>query len=245
MSQSGAKLEVRRLFMGSMDGFLGAAMPFNGYAILHPDGVVLIDTSFGEVFGPGRSGVLEFGESRWPWMARSTLAALADHGVEPGDVKYVINTHLGDHSGENHLFKEATFVIQRPEFETVSAAAGTNPFSKPETFDFPGAKFELLDGEDAEVLSGVRVLFTPGHTVGHQSVLVNTGAEKQLFVGDAVYDTAIWADLDTMTQEHPAWDSQVAAGYDLWLDSARKLKSFEVDVVHFSHDEHVAQGTRG
>ena len=232
-------MQVRRLFMGSMDGFLGPSMPFNGYAILHPEGVVLVDTAFGEVFGEGRSGVLEFGESRWPWMARSTLAALADHDVEPGDVKYVVNTHLGDHSGENHLFKEATFMIQRPEFEWALAAAPTNPFLSPERYDFPGARIELLDGEDCEVLSGVRVLFTPGHTPGHQSVLVDTDAGRQLYVGDAVYDRSIWVDLDTMTEEHPAWGSQVAAGYELWRDSAEKLKALDVEAVHFSHDERV------
>lgn len=235
-------MEVRRLFMGSMDGFLEPAMPFNGYAIVHPQGVVLIDTAFGEFFGPGRSGVIEYEEFRWPWMARSTIVALADHNVEPGDVKYVINTHLGDHSGENYLFPDATFIIQKPEFESVTAAAraGSPMFRTTDTFDFPGAKIELLDGEDAEILPGIRTVFTPGHTQGHQSVLVDTGSETQLFVGDAVYDKSIWEDLGRMTPEHPGYTSQVVTSYDEWRASAEKLQQIGADVVQFSHDEKVA-----
>src|SRR4051812_15155966 len=153
-------MEVRRLFMGSMDGFLGPAMPFNGYAILHPQGVVLVDTAFGEVFGKGRSGEVVFGDQRWPWTARSTLAGLEDHGIELGDVRYVINTHLGDHSGENHLFKDASFLIREDEAEW---ARKHMPPEFNEPWDFAGAKFELLGREDVQVLPGITSVFTPGH----------------------------------------------------------------------------------
>ena len=46
-----------------------------------------------------------------PWVRRTTVEALADHGLEPGDVSYVINTHLNDHAGDNYMFPEATFLI--------------------------------------------------------------------------------------------------------------------------------------
>jgi len=227
-------MEVRRLFMGSMNGFLGDAMPFNGYAILHPDGVVLVDTAFGAVFGKGPSGAFVYGPDRWEWMARSTLAGLADHDIEPGDVKYVINTHLGDHSGENYLFPDATFIVQQPE---VTWTRQNMPQEWLEPWDFPGAKLEQLQGEDAEILPGITCLFTPGHTPGHQSVIAHADTGKHLFVGDAVYNSDIWDDLTTMTEEHPAWESQQGpGGYETWLASAEKLRHASADVVHFAHD---------
>ena len=53
------------------------------------------------------------------------------------------------------------------------------------TPDFLGTKFELLDG-DAEIADGVRVITTPGHTPGHQSVVVDTEAGRYCIAGDAV-----------------------------------------------------------
>jgi len=56
-------------------------------------------------------------------------------------------------------------------------------------FGFMNARFELLDG-DAEILPGLNVITTPGHTVGHQCVVVQVGdAESDLLIGDAAYDS--------------------------------------------------------
>jgi hypothetical protein len=62
-------------------------------------------------------------------------------------------------------------------------------------FDFAGARFELVDG-DAEVADGVRVVATPGHTVGHQSVLVDTPDGEAVMIGDAAYTRDIYENRD-------------------------------------------------
>jgi glyoxylase-like metal-dependent hydrolase (beta-lactamase superfamily II) len=231
-------MEVVRLYYGCIDGFLPIpATPFHGYAIMHPSGVVLIDTGFGQTLGGReRRGEARYGDNVWPWVRRPTDEALADHDLHPSDVKYIINTHLGDHSADNLLFKHATAIIQQPEAEAVRK---TQPQDWLENWDFAGAKLELLQGEDVEVLPGITCLFTPGHTPGHQSILLNDGTKKQLFVGDAVYTSDIWEHPEQMTEEHPAWFSQVSFGYETWKTSADKLRAADADVVHFAHDPNI------
>jgi glyoxylase-like metal-dependent hydrolase (beta-lactamase superfamily II) len=68
-----------------------------------------------------------WGDLRFPWIRRTTTEALADHDLEPGDVKYIINTHLGDHSGDNDMFTEATFISQKPEADWHRAALPFGP----------------------------------------------------------------------------------------------------------------------
>jgi glyoxylase-like metal-dependent hydrolase (beta-lactamase superfamily II) len=230
-------MQVRRLYVGHIAGPLGPATPFNCHLIEHPDGLVLIDTGFGETLGgPGPAGELVMGERRLPWLRRHTAIALADHGFEPGDVRYIINTHLGDHSGDNAAFPEATFIIQRPEADHVRKLPPSNP--RRIGWDFPGARIELLAGEDARVLPGLTCLFTPGHTPGHQSVLLEDAGTTTLFVGDAVYTLDFWNDLSVVDEKHPAYrmQIQVEGGLELWRSSAAKLKAIRADVVHFAHD---------
>jgi glyoxylase-like metal-dependent hydrolase (beta-lactamase superfamily II) len=228
-------METRRLFMGSMNGILGPGMPYNGYLIFHPQGVVMVDTAFGAVFGDGPVGEFEYRASeRLSWVGRSTLAGLADHNLVASDVRFIINTHLGDHSGENYLFKHATFFLQRPEVEHVRQEA---PERRVKPWDFPGARIELLEGEDAEVLPGITCVFTPGHTPGHQSVLVAGNGRRQLIVGDAVYTAEIWEHPETMNEQHVAWPNQ--GKNPGWKGSAEKLKNLDADVIHFAHDTRI------
>jgi N-acyl homoserine lactone hydrolase len=231
-------MEVVRLYFGSIDGFIGPATPFHGYVVKHPEGIVLVDTGFGGTLGgTGFSGAQTVGDQSYPWVRRSTVDALLDHGIEPADVKYIINTHLGDHSGDNLLFKHATVIVQQPEVEWIRK---TFEPSHPRRagWDFDGAKLELLSGEDAEILSGVACLFTPGHTPGHQSILVDHGGTKDLFVGDAVYTLDIWRHPETMREDHPAWFAQAGA-HPGWFESAAKLHAVEADTLHFAHDRNI------
>jgi glyoxylase-like metal-dependent hydrolase (beta-lactamase superfamily II) len=243
-------MKVNRLYMGSIAGPLGPATPFNGYLIDHPKGLTLVDTGFGttlaligneEVEDPNAvAGELVYGDMRLPWIRRTSIEALADHGIEAGDVQYIINTHVGDHSGDNHMFPHATFFIQEPEAEW---ARKTKPHGSQSLgeWDFPGAKLELLPGEDVEILPGLRCLFTPGHTPGHQSVLLEHEGQKTLFCGDAIYTENIWDNPGQIEPGHPAFQMQVQLGepgLEMWRESVAKLASFQPDQVHFAHDSH-------
>jgi glyoxylase-like metal-dependent hydrolase (beta-lactamase superfamily II) len=93
------------------------------------------------------------------------------------------------------------------------------------------ARFELLDG-DAEVLPGLSVIATPGHTVGHQSVVVQTvDGVPDLLIGDAAYTPREYAD--------PAGENLLpgqASDPAAWRDSLRRIRSMNSGGrVHFCH----------
>jgi N-acyl homoserine lactone hydrolase len=97
----------------------------------------------------------------------------------PRDVVCVINTHLHfDHCGGNRLFPGVPIHVQRLELQ--------GRHDPPEWVDFPGATYVEPDGE-AEVLPGIRLLPTPGHTRGHRSVLVDTPDGLVVIGGDVAY----------------------------------------------------------
>ena len=127
---------------------------------------------------------------------RSCALALAEIGVEARSIDVVVMTHLHfDHAGGTTsragapVFSRARHVVQRREFEAAEHAHERNRASYlPENFAplRDAGLLELVDGE-AEIVPGIRVLPTPGHTPGHQSVLIDGGnGEKAVFLGDVV-----------------------------------------------------------
>ncbi len=97
---------------------------------------------------------------------------------EPDDVDVVINTHLHcDHCGGNSKFKNAAFYVQSREWhEAFHPIIPEAPFYDKASFDKNAVNYfmwNFIDG-DAHILPGVDVITTPGHTAGHQSVLLNT-----------------------------------------------------------------------
>src|SRR5712691_7070808 len=163
----------------------------------------------------------------------SAGAILVDTGVGwPADMLIVINTHLHfDHCGQNAVFKHAPFYIQRPELERARRQETVTA----QWFDFAGARFELLDG-DAEVAEGVRVVATPGHTVGHQSVLVDTSDGGAVMIGDAAYTADIYREAETADLSR--WRGQFA-DREAWTSSLHRLHDLHPHAVHFCHDTRV------
>ncbi len=111
-------------------------------------------------------------------------ARLAALGLAPGDVTDLVLTHLHfDHAGGAALLPNATRWVQRSEYRHAlhpdrHEAGGYLPAEL-------AGEYELLAG-DATIAPGVHALFTPGHTHGHQSVLVHVAGGWHCLVGDAV-----------------------------------------------------------
>jgi N-acyl homoserine lactone hydrolase len=211
-------LEVKRLQLATLRGVDGLEWPVHGFVVTYPGGAVLVDTGVG---GPQKW------LADWRVVNRSVADALDELGMTPGDIGLVINTHLHfDHCGQNAVFKHAAFYVQRAELER---ARRESP-QLGDWFDFMNARFELLDG-DAEVLPGLSVLATPGHTVGHQSVLVQSAdGRSDLLIGDAAYTPRQYREPDSA--ELP--DGQ-ASDLAAWRDSVRRIKSAVPGRVHFCH----------
>jgi len=220
----------------------------------HPDGLVLIDTALGnkedtkflDIYGVENQGLEG---------ATQLEDALASAGFLPRDVKWVINTHLHfDHAGGNttmdpdlendprrHIrmtFPNATYVVQRGELEF---ARHTNERTRasylPHNFEPVAAadRWRLLEG-DGEILPGIRARVTPGHVPWHQVLLIESGGETAVFVGD-LFPTTAHLPLPWIM------------GYDLeplrTLESKRALLADAVAGgwrMIFEHDPQVAMG---
>jgi N-acyl homoserine lactone hydrolase len=148
----------------------GERIPVFVHTIEHPDGLVLVDTGMID-------STPELDEE---WQARPH--PLPEELVRR--VAVVINTHLHfDHCGGNRLFAGVPIHVQRRELEE---ARSDPDYTIPEWVDFEGATYVEHDGE-AEVLPGVRLLPAPGHSDGHQVVLVDTDEGLVVLGGDVGY----------------------------------------------------------
>jgi N-acyl homoserine lactone hydrolase len=219
-------MEIVRLHLARIDALNG--IPVHGFVIKHPSvGAILVDTGVG-----WPDDMLK----DWKIVNRHAADAMADHDLSPADVRIVINTHLHfDHCGQNAVFKHAPFYIQRPELER----ARREETVAAQWFDFAGARFELVDG-DAEVAEGVRVVATPGHTVGHQSVLVDTPDGGAVMIGDAAYTADIYREAERA--DLSSWRGQFA-DREAWTSSLNRLHDMHPHAVHFCHDTRVVSST--
>lgn len=136
------------------------AEPCLGYLVEHPRGTLLFDTGMGA--DPDLDA--HYRPRRVP--LETSLGAA---GSRLDEVRLVANCHLHfDHCGGNPRFEGKPVYAQRVE---LAAARTTVGYTLPELVDSPGLTYELLDGE-AEILPGVTLVPTPGHTPGHQSLIV-------------------------------------------------------------------------
>jgi N-acyl homoserine lactone hydrolase len=220
-------LEIKRLHLASVSppGGKRGQWPVHGFVITHPDGAVLVDTGVG-----GPEEVL----NDWRVVNVAAADALAELDMSPADISLVINTHLHfDHCGQNAVFKHAPFYVQRAELDR---ARRESP-DLSDWFDFMGARFELLDG-DAEILPGLSVVATPGHTVGHQCVVLRAGdGSADLLIGDAAYSPREYT--GPLDQKLPPGQ---AADRPAWENSLGLVRSLAASRVHFCHHTDVLPG---
>jgi len=191
--------------------------PTLGYLIEHPfGGSVLVDTGMGrhpEVDAHYRPRRVALG------------SALRAVGVELDDIGYVVNCHLHfDHCGGNPELAGRPVFTQRAELEL----ARTTEHTIPELIDHPGARYEEIDGE-AEILPGVVILPTPGHTAGHQSVVVIRG-DGTIVVAGQSHDNASLFTGDVLAQHSGV------GHYPVWL---HRILAFDPKQVVFAHDNAV------
>jgi N-acyl homoserine lactone hydrolase len=96
---------------------------------------------------------------------------LAKVGLTVDDIDMVVLTHLhSDHARDVAKFRNATLVVQKSELEF---AANPHPIQAGWFVELPQDRLQVVDG-DQEILEGIRVVHTPGHTPGGQSILIET-----------------------------------------------------------------------
>lgn len=195
--------------------------PTVAHAVVHRDGVFLFDTGAG-------TGNAEIEETFSPRIT-PIEDALAAHGISMADVTGVANCHLHfDHSGQNvRLPPGVPIFAQEREWRMVHEP----DYTIVEWIDVPGLRYEVLDGE-AEVAAGLRLIPTPGHSPGHQSLVVDAPEGTIVIAGQAVQTRTEWegGTDEAVSGEPSAWDR------DAYARSVERLRSIEPARVHFAHD---------
>jgi glyoxylase-like metal-dependent hydrolase (beta-lactamase superfamily II) len=167
------------------DGMLPIEM--GGFLVRSGERLVLVDTGIGPHAAPDRTGMF--------------MRNLAAQGVRPSEITDVVLTHLHfDHlgwatDGERRLFEEATYRCHEADWEFFM---GAQPFDDSLAVSLMGgrASSELLPpivdrletwNEDETILPGLDVRSAPGHTPGSTVIVVSSGAERAMLLGDVVH----------------------------------------------------------
>ncbi len=173
-----------------------------------PDALVLIDNGVGnkenekfrDIYGIENAPAADSGTPLFPTRLEEALATLG-HG--PADIDIMIDTHLHfDHAGGNTLldaegqvrltFPRARYIVQRGEFEWAHVRNERISASYlPHNFDpvQSAGRFELVHG-DVEVVPGIALRRTPGHTPHHQSVVLRSEGATACFLADVMPTSA-------------------------------------------------------
>ena len=169
---------------------VGQSMPFvdNCYLLKHAQGWMLSDTGVSDAIAAMPDGQKPTDPKATHWYRPQTLTSqLEALGVQPADITFVAVSHThGDHIGNVELFPQAMLLVQQAEYDWpgINNAPRFTPAHPVTTL--AGDKDVFGDGS-------VTILSTPGHTPGHQSLLVKLPQTGALVLsGDAVHFQANW-----------------------------------------------------
>lgn len=171
-------------------------LKLNCLLIQTPEKNVLVDTGIGEKLDDKFKGIYrverDFG----------LITSLEKNGLKPEDIDFVINTHLHfDHCGGNTIkkdgkfvptFSNAKYIIQKQEWHDATQSNERTKASYLKENFIPieeTGQLILVDGEH-EIIPGIKVIATNGHTQGHQSVLLESEGKKALYLGDLIPTTS-------------------------------------------------------
>ncbi len=165
--------------------------PMPVFVVLHPRGNVLFDT------GP-HPGVFQDAFARWGGLAKAfeprgdersgILAQLEAINLKPEDFRYVVNSHLHfDHAGGNQFFPRSTFLVSRKEMGWAQKPENEGKGYFRADWDHTLAYQEIEGSFDLYRDSSLVIIPLPGHTPGHQGLLVRLKKEGAMILsGDSV-----------------------------------------------------------
>jgi glyoxylase-like metal-dependent hydrolase (beta-lactamase superfamily II) len=218
-------------------------MALNCLLIVSEGKRILVDTGFGDKLSPKERQIWGIADER------RLVGDLSRLGFSPADIDIVINTHLhSDHCGGNTVlqlgeavptFPRAEYWVQRLELadarypnERTRATYLAENFMPLEE----RGQLRLLYG-DTRVTSEVRCVVTRGHTRAHQSVVIESGEETAIYLGDL----ASWAIL----MERLAWVSAFDVEPLETIETKRRIRNWALEenaLLIFEHDSRVGMG---
>ena len=195
-----------------------------GFLIAHPDGAIIVDTGVGR----GHAFIDEMYEPTVVALDQ----ALMGIGIDPTSVVAVVNSHLHfDHCGQNPLYygTSVPVFVQAEEVE----AARDRHYTVSEWASVPDGQLRGVRGDEV-IAEGVRLLSTPGHTRGHQSVVVEADDQVVVIAAQCVWDIAEFTNEQASPANVEAEDLRDAA-----VASIRRLKALDPVAAYFSHHRQV------
>jgi len=186
------------------DGWVQFPMP--AFCVEHPHaGPILIDT------GMHASVAVNPRDSMGPVQtfpfkdfamdsSQAIPAQLRARGIDPGHVPLVVMTHLhADHTSGMSQFPHATFLFTAEEWRAANRQGELHGYRKRHfdhafdyrtiNFDGAGTQSFATFGRSFDLFGdgSVRLVYTPGHTRGHMSVVLRLSDREALVAGDAIY----------------------------------------------------------
>ena len=197
-------------------------VPILAYFIAHPDGGILFDA--------GVAPLDDETEAYYRPHRIELIDALEAAGRALSDVRVVVPCHLHfDHIGDQSQLFGRPVVVQRPELD----AAREPGYTVPGLVDDSGIAWEAIDGEE-ELMEDVRIVPTPGHTAGHQSLVIRAEEGTLVLAGQAL-ETA--SDYSAAYLNWAVSTSEDGEGLDLhYPDWLPHLQEFRPSAVLFAHD---------
>jgi len=184
------------------NGQVGLQTQARAYALRSQGKTIVCDTGL----GPGPIEFLGGAGGR-------LLDDMRDKGVDPASVDIVAMTHLhGDHVGWNlnsddePNFPNARYLVPQADWDFFNTALDSNPQMTQVTPLKDLGRMDLISGE-TELTAEIRTIPTPGHTPGHMSFLIASGAEKAVITGDVAHHPAQVNETDWC----PVFDADASA----------------------------------
>ncbi len=195
--------------------------PVHAWLIRHPDGAILVDTGV----GVGNEAI----DGWYQPHITPLLDALGGAGVVPSDIAAVVISHLHfDHCGQQEVLSAQVYV-QTTEFEV----AQTPGYTVPEWAAIPEDRLRLVNG-DQVIAEGVSLLSTPGHSPGHQSVLVEAAGERVVIAAQCAFRAP-----ELRTGEPVASNCHDEAWEVDARDSLARLRALAPITAYLSHDPEI------